>query len=29
VLEDAGGELVIPQGTNVAAGATYSRGGNG
>jgi hypothetical protein len=27
VLEDAGGELVLPQGTNVAAGATYARGG--
>jgi hypothetical protein len=27
VLEDGGGELVLPQGTNVAAGATYSRGG--
>lgn len=26
VLEDAGGELVVPQGTSVAAGATYSRG---
>jgi hypothetical protein len=25
VLNDAGGELVIPQGTNVAAGATFSR----
>jgi len=27
VLEDAGGELVIPQGTNIAAGTTFSRGG--
>jgi hypothetical protein len=26
VLDDAGGELVIPQGTNVAAGSTCSRG---
>jgi len=25
VLEDGGGELVLPQGTNVAAGATYPR----
>jgi hypothetical protein len=29
VLEDGGGELVIPQGTSVAAGTTFSRGGNG
>jgi hypothetical protein len=27
VLEDGGGELVIPQGTSVAAGTTYSRSG--
>jgi hypothetical protein len=26
VLNDGGGELVIPQGTNVAAGTVYSRG---
>jgi hypothetical protein len=26
VLSDSGGELVIPQGTNVAAGTVYSRG---
>lgn len=25
IIEDAGGELVIPQGTNIAAGATYKR----
>jgi hypothetical protein len=29
VLEDGGGELVVPQGTNVAAGTIYSRGGQG
>ena len=29
VIEDGGGELVIPQGTMVAAGATFSRGGKG
>jgi hypothetical protein len=29
VLDDAGGELVVPQGTNVAPGTTFSRGGNG
>jgi len=28
IIEDAGGELVIPQGTNIAAGATYSRKSN-
>jgi len=27
VLADAGGELLLPQGTHVAAGATFSRGG--
>jgi hypothetical protein len=26
VLQDGGGELVLPQGTQVAAGATFSRG---
>jgi len=29
VLDDRGGELVIPPGTNVAAGAIFSRGGQG
>jgi hypothetical protein len=29
VLEERGGELVIPQGTNVGAGTTFSRGGQG
>ena len=29
VLEDTGGELVIPQGTNIAAGTKFSRAGNG
>ena len=29
ILDDRGGELVIPQGTNVAAGSTFSRGRQG
>ena len=29
VIEDAGGELVIPQGTTVSASSTYGRGGHG